>query len=76
MSAADTDTKFTALALIYGKPDSGWLLTQNPLIPLAFRIALEKVFEPEEVKRVGLHWFAYDYASWYERNNHVPEPTR
>ena len=65
MSAADTDTKFTALALIYGPPRFEWLWPLPSVVPLAFRMALEKVFDPNEVQRVGLHRMAQDYAEWY-----------
>jgi hypothetical protein len=72
VSAADTDTKFTALALIYGPPRFEWLWPTHPVIPLAFRMALEKFFEPEEVQRVGLRRMAHDYAEWYYEPNLVP----
>lgn len=75
MSAADTDTKFTALALIYGPPRFEWLWPSHPVIPLAFRMALEKVFDPNEVQRVGLRRMAHDYAEWYFNDELVSAQT-
>ena len=59
------DMKWTAVALLYGAPPKQF----HARYPLTeFRIALEKVFDPEEVKRVGLRRMAMDYAEWYAHN--------
>jgi len=60
------EERWLAVALLYGPPPliptEQW---HNRVVPLAFRMALEKVFDPAEVERVGLRRMAFDYAEWY-----------
>jgi hypothetical protein len=69
-----TETKFTALALMYGPPESWWrddaADRAGGAIPLRFRIELEKLFDAESVARVGLRRYAFHYAFWYWFSQH------
>ena len=69
---AGSEDQWLALALLYGPPPEHWASQlkmygygASRVIPLAFRIACEKVFSIFEVERVGLARMAYDYACWY-----------
>lgn len=65
------DERWTAVALLYGKPPSNFShYCSMTVVPLAFRMMLEKVFDPEEVHRVGLRRMAHDYYEWYTNNEH------
>lgn len=63
------EERWIAVALLYGPPPpnfhSQWAMT---VAPLEFRMALEKVFHPEEVQRVGLRRMAMDYYDWYHND--------
>lgn len=71
-----TDTKWTLVALLYGPPPlrfgSGWPMT---VVPLDFRMALEKAFDPEEIKRVGLRHMAIEYFEWYSQHEDHKGPS-
>jgi hypothetical protein len=63
------DTKWTGVALLYGRPPSNFAAyCAMTVVPLAFRIVLEKFFEREEIHRAGLRRMAYDYFEWYSQH--------
>lgn len=68
-----TDTKFEALALLFGPPDPRWKRISSimwfgvaDINNKRFRACVYKLFDEQEVVRVGLNRIARDYAEWYE----------
>ena len=71
-----TETKWTGVALLYGRPPSNFAsYCALTVVPLAFRIVLEKFFDREEVHRVGLRRMAYDYFEWYSQHENHKRPS-
>lgn len=71
-----TDTKWIGVALLYGRPPSSFArYCAMSVVPLAFRIVLEKFFDREEVHRVGLRRMAYDYFEWYSQHEDHKGPS-
>jgi hypothetical protein len=71
-----SDESWTAVALLYGPPltypSYPHVWVEDGGVPTALITAFEKVFHPEEIKRVGLRRMVCDYAEWYQRNEHYP----
>lgn len=62
------EERWVAVALLYGPPLPHFAMYHDWTMPLAFHMALEQVFDPEEVKRVGMRRMAFDYFEWYTIN--------
>jgi hypothetical protein len=63
------EEKWVAVALVYGPPKRNFAhYCSMTVVPLEFRMALEQVFDREEVHRVGLRRMAYDYYEWYAQH--------